>query len=199
MSCRVLKLARGAYYRWVQQPVGKAEALRNRRVAALQAAHGDNPEFGYRLLADGASMAGTPMADRAAWRLCHRAGIVSVTVKTRRKKNKKPGPAVCDDLVQRNFTASGPNQLWLSEITEHRAGEEKLYLCAAKDVWDKRIVGYSLSDRMKAGPAVDAMNNAAARRGVVTRCVVHTDRGSQFRSKKFQRALEVRGLVASMG
>ena len=139
MSCRVLKLARGAYYRWVQQPVGKAEALRNRRVAALQAAHGDDPEFGYRLLADGASMAGTPMADRTAWRLCHRAGIVSVTVKTRRKKSKKPGPAV------------------------------------------------------------DAMNNAAARRGLVTRCVVHTDRGSQFRSKKFQRALEVRGLVASMG
>ncbi|BDE14937.1 hypothetical protein MKCMC460_37970 [Mycobacterium sp. 20KCMC460] len=49
-----------------------------------------------------------------------------------------------DDLVERDFTAEGPNQLWLSDITEHRTGEGKLYLCAIKDVFSNRIVGYSI-------------------------------------------------------
>lgn len=53
----------------------------------------------------------------------------------------QPGPPVHDDLVKRDFTAAGPNQLCLAEITEHRTGEGKLYLCALKDVWSNRVVG----------------------------------------------------------
>ena len=55
--------------------------------------------------------------------------------------------------------------LWLTDITEHWTGEGKLYLCAVKDVCSNRIVGYSISDRMKAALAVDALNSAVARRG----------------------------------
>ena len=57
----------------------------------------------------------------------------------------------------------------------------KLYLCAIKDVFSNRIVGYSISDRMKAWIAVDALNMAVSRRGIVAGCIVHSDRGSQFR------------------
>ena len=199
VSCRVLKLTRAPYYRWLREPVGASEKLRRERVAALQEAHGEDPEFGYRLLADEAREAGFPMADRTAWRLCRDAGIMSAIVKTRKKHGKKPGPPVCDDLVQRNFTASGPNQLCVVDITEHRTREGKIYLCAVKDVFSRRIVGYSIADRMKARIAVDALNNAASRRGNVTGCIVHSDRGSQFRSRKFLRALEQHGLVSSMG
>jgi len=95
---------------------------------------------------------------------------------------------VHDDLVRREFTADAPNRLWLSDITEHKTGEGKLYLCAIKDVFSNRIVGYSISDRMKARLAVDAVNSAVARRGDVAGCVVHTDRGSQFRARKMVRA-----------
>ena len=119
------------------------------------------------------------MADRTAWRLCNQSGIMSAIVKTRKRRGKKPGPPVCDDLVERNFTAGGPNQLWLVDITEHRTREGKLYLCAVKEVFSRRIVGYSISDRMKARLAVDAVNNAVARRGHVSGCIVHSDRGSQ--------------------
>jgi transposase InsO family protein len=101
--------------------------------------------------------------------------------------------------VERNFTATGANELWLVDITEHRTREGKLYLCAVKDVFSRRIVGYSIADRMKARIAVDALNNAVARRGDVIGCVVHSDRGSQFRSRKFLRALRYHGLVGSMG
>lgn len=67
-----------------------------------------------------------------------------------------------------------------------------------RDVFSHRIVGYSISGRLKARIAADAINNAVARGGYVTGCVVHSDRGSQFRSRKCVRALEDLGLVGSM-
>lgn len=180
MSCRVLKFARAPNYRWLREPGGPAGTPRQQRVRALGDAHQDNPEFGYRLLADEAREAGFPMADRTAWRLCNQSGIMSAIVKTRKRRGKKPGPPVCNDLVRRDFTAGGPNQLWLVDITENRTREGKLYLCAVKDVFSRRTVGYSIADRMKARIAVDALNHAVTRRGHVTGCVIHSDRGSQF-------------------
>ena len=69
--------------------------------------------------------------------------------------------------MKRDFTAAGPDELWLTDITEHWTREGKLYLCAIKDVWSNRIVGYSIDSRMKARLAVNAIDNAAARRGGV--------------------------------
>src|SRR5665648_252371 len=100
------------------------------------------------------------------------------------------------------LSPAAPNRLWLTDITEHRTSEGKSYCCAVKDVFSNRIVGYSISDRMKAQLAVDALNSAVARRGgraAVAGCVVHSDRGSQFRSRKFVRTLAVNHLVGSMG
>ena len=199
VSCRVLKLARAPYYRWVAEPVGPAERLRRQRVAALDAAHVEEPEFGYRLLADEARDAGFPMADRTAWRLCSDAGIMAAIVKSRTRKGTKPGPPVFDDLVARCFAADAQDRVWLTDITEHPTSEGKLYLCAIKDVFSRRIVGYSISDRMKAQLAVDAINHAVARRGDVAGCIVHSDRGSQFRSRKVLHTLGRHGLVGSMG
>jgi putative transposase len=114
---------------------------------------------------------------------------------------KKPGPPVHDDLVERDFTAAGPNRLWLKDITEHPTAEGKLYLCAVKDVWSRRIVGYSIAERMPSALAVDALEMAIARRGRddVAGCVVHADRGSQFRSRPYVAALHTHGLSGSMG
>ncbi len=97
------------------------------------------------------------------------------------------------------FTADAPNELWLADISEHRTGEGKLYVCAIKDAYSNRIIGYSIDSRMKSALAVAALNNAVARRGDVAGCVLHTDRGSQFRSRKFVRALHRHGMVGSMG
>jgi len=80
-----------------------------------------------------------------------------------------------------------------------QAMEEKLYVCAIKDVFSNRIVGYSIDSRMKSRIAVNALNSAVARRGDVAGCIVHTDRGSQFRSRKHLRALNRSGMVGSMG
>ncbi len=199
VTCRVLKIARAPFYRWMQQPVGEATWVRAHRVNALKKAHREDPEFGYRFLANEARKAGWRMSRRTAWKLCSDAGITSAAQRRRRSKNKKQGPPVFDDFVRRNFTAAAPNQVWLTDITEHWTAEGKLYCCAMKDLFSNRIVGYSISDRMTAKLAVDALENAVARRGDVAGCIVHADRGSQFRSRRMASALNRHGMVGSMG
>ena len=200
VTCRVLKLARQPYYRWLANPVTDAELVEAYRANALFDAHGDDPEFGYRFLADEAADAGEVMAERTAWRICSTNGWFSrFGKKPKRGKSTKAGPPVHNDLVQRDFTATAANELWLADITEHRTLEGKLYLCAVKDVFSNRIVGYSIDSRMKSRIAVNALNNAVARRGDVAGCVLHTDRGSQFRSRKHVRVLVRHSMVGSMG
>lgn len=199
VTCRVLKIARQPYYRWLACPVTDADLEEAYLANALFDAHRDDPEFGYRFLADEARDAGHSACNRTIWRVCSTNGWWSVFGKKRGKNGKKPGPPVHDDLVQRNFTADAPNVLWLADITEHKTAEGKLYLCAIKDLYSNRIVGYSISDRMKSRIAVDALANAVARRDDVAGCILHTDRGSQFRSRKFVRALHRHEMVGSMG
>ena len=200
VTCRVLKLARQPYYRWLADPVTPAELERAHRANALFDAHRDDPEFGYRYLAEEAHDAGQVMSARTAWRICADNGWWSVFGKKKaRGKGAKVGPPVHDDLVGRVFTADGPNRLWLTDLTEHRTAEGKVYLCAIKDVLSGRIVSYSIDSRMKSRIAVTALENAVARRGDVAGCVVHSDRGSQFRSRQLVRALHRHNLVGSMG
>jgi transposase InsO family protein len=82
---------------------------------------------------------------------------------------------------------------------KHRTGEDKLYLCAIKDCFSNRIVGYSISERMCSSIVVAAVESAVARRGEVAGCVLHSDRGSQFRSWKLHRALTRHRMAGSMG
>ena len=198
VTCRVLKLARQPYYRWRADPVTGAERVEAYRANALFDAHRDDPEFGYRYLVEEARTAGEPMAERTAWRICSEHRLWSVFGK-KRGKNGKTGPPVHDDLVERVFAADEPNQLWLADITEHSTKEGKLYICAIKDAFANRIVGYCMDSRMKSRLATTALHHAVARRGEVAGCIVHTDRGSQFRSRKFVRALGRYEMVGSMG
>jgi putative transposase len=169
VTCRVLKIARQPYYRWLTAPVSDADLVEAYRANALFDAHSDDPEFGYRFLVDEALEAGESMAQRTAWRICSSNGWWSAFGKPKRGKAKKPGPPVHDDLcavvdkhgvTRHEFNAEAPNELWLTDITEHRTGEGKLYLCAIKDVYSNRIVGYSIDSRMKSRLAVAALNNA---------------------------------------
>lgn len=142
VSCRVLKLSRQPYYRWLKSPVPARELVQAYRANALHDAHLEDPEFGHRFLADEARWAGEAMCDRTAWRICRDNGWWSVFGKKKaRGKGTRPGPAVHDDLVQREFTATAPNELWLSDISEHWTREGKLYICAVKDVFSNRIAG----------------------------------------------------------
>ena len=120
--------------------------------------------------------------------------------KPKRYQGTKPGAPSHDDLVRRDFTATAPNGVWVADLTEHWTDEGKLYCCAIKDLFFNWIVGYSIDSRMKARLVVAAIEMAVARRGGdLAGCILHSDRGSQFRSRKVHRALARHGMVGSMG
>lgn len=208
VTCRVLKLSRQPYYRWPANPITSSEVVEEYRANALFDAHQDDPEFGHRLLADEARDHGEAMSDRTAWRIASSNGWFCTFGKPKRGKHRRPGPAVHGDLcavvdeqgrVRHVFAADAPNELWVVDITEHQTVEGKLCACAINDAFSRRIVAYSIDSRMKSRLAVQALENAVAMRGDIAGCIVHSDRGSQFRSRQFLRALTRHRMVGSMG
>jgi hypothetical protein len=181
VSCRVLGLARAPYYRWLAEPVTDGQLDEAYLANAIHDAHLDDPEFGYRFLADEVRLGDHEVSDRVVWRICRDNQWWSVFGKPKRGKGSKPGTPSHDDLVRRDFTADAPNQLWLCDITEHRTAEGKLYLCAIKDLFSNRIVGWAIDERMKARLVVAALEMAAVRRGGdVDGCILHSDGAANF-------------------
>jgi transposase InsO family protein len=171
VTSRVLKFSQQGYYRWRANPVTERDWADAHLVNAALDIHADEPAFGYRFIADELPEKGITAAENRVQCLCRDHGIWSVFSK-KRGLNRKPGPPVHDDLVERDFTAAAPNELWLTGITEHPTAEGKLCLCAVKDVYSGRIIGYSMDSRMKSSLAVAVPENAVrARRPAGT--VVH--------------------------
>ncbi|WP_204868580.1 MULTISPECIES: IS3 family transposase [Nocardiaceae] len=197
VTCRVLGFSTQAFYKWKKAPVTQRDWDDAHLIHAARSIHADDPAFGYRFIADELPDRGITAGENRVARLCSQERIWSVFSK-KRGLIRKAGPPVHDDLVDRRFTAEAADELWLTDITEHRTDEGKLYLCAIKDVWSNRIVGYSIDSRMKASLAVSALDNAVAQRGP-TGTIVHSDRGSQFRSRKFVHTLSHNALRGSMG
>jgi transposase InsO family protein len=202
VTCRVLGFSRQAYYAWLARPVGQRDRQDAYLTNAAIDAHADDPEFGYRLVADELRAAGHHASDNRVCRLCRDQRIFSAHSR-KRGLNRRPGPPVHDDLLKhpgggRDFTAPAANTVWLTDITEHPTAEGKLYLCAIKDLWSNRIVGYSIGSRMTSDLAVAALQHAIGLRCPAA-TIVHSDRGSQFRSRKYVTTLRQAGLTGSMG
>lgn len=197
VTCRVLGFSKQAFYKWRSAPVTAREWADAHLINEALEIHHDDPAFGYRFIADQLAERGIPAGENRVQRLCTQQRIWSVFAK-RRGLSRKPGPPVHDDLIERDFAAAAPNTVWLIDITEHPTAEGKLYLCAIKDVYSGRIVGYSMDGRMTSALATAALRNAVALRGP-RGTIVHSDRGSQFRSHAFVRVLRKHGLAGSMG
>jgi transposase InsO family protein len=198
VTCRVLGFSKQAFYAWCRNPVSRRDWDDAHLINAAVDVHRDDPEFGYRFIADELPEKGIMAGENRVARLCSQQQIWSAFAK-KRGLGRKAGPPVHDDLVARQFTAAGPDRTWLTDITEHPTSEGKLYLCAFKDVYSNRIVGYSMSSRMTAQLAVSGLRNAIALRNPEGTLVVHSDRGSQFRSTAFVTTLKDHGLTGSMG
>ena len=147
VTCRVLKLARQPYYRWLANPITAAEINQAYRANALFDAHHDDPEFGYRYLVEEARDAGQPMAERAAWRICSETagGACSARNAARTARSGRRSTTIWSSAT------SPPRAKSVVAQRYHRASHRrrKLYLCAIKDVFSNRIVGYSIDSRMK--------------------------------------------------
>lgn len=199
-TCAVLGIARQPFYRWRHQPQSDAQLRRARLMREAKRIHAANPTWGYRLIADELHAQDFSVSVRTVWSICHEAGIMSNThpAKPVKKKHAKSVP-VAEDKVQRCFKAPAPNQVWLTDITEHPTREGKLYTCAIKDAWSNRIVGLSCSAHMSTSLVLEALGEAVKKRQPEPGCIIHSDRGSQFTSSAYQDALKAAGLVQSMG
>ncbi len=206
VACRVLELSTQGYYKWLKSPVSQRDWDDAHLIDVALRIHADDPGYGYRFIADELAELGYSASENRIWRLCSAQGIFSVHAK-KRGRNRKPGPPVHDDLLafidehgrsRHDFSATAPNQKWLTDISEHPTSEGKLYLCAIKDCYSNKIVGYSIDSRMKSSLVVCAIRNAIMIR-MPDGTILHSDRGSQNRAKKVLRLLKNNGLIGSMG
>ncbi len=208
VACRVLGFSTQGYYKWLKDPVSRRDWDDAHLIDVLYDLHDDDATLGYRFLTDElADEHGIRVGENRVHRLCRVAAIAASHHKTRTSKAGSTGPAPHDDLlavvdehgvVRHEFTATSTNQVWLWDISEHPTRQGKVYVCAIKDVFSNKIVGYSIDSRMKSSLARAAMRNAIALRSPAG-TVCHSDRGGQFRAKKTQRLLANNGLVGSMG
>jgi putative transposase len=163
VTCRALGFSKQAFYAWKKQPVSRRDWDEAHLINAALDIHHDDPAFGYRFIADGLTSRGITASENRVQRLCSQQRIWPVFAK-KRGQSGKAGPPVHDDLVNRQFTAERPDQLWLTGISEHHTSEGKLYLCAIKDACSGRIVGYSMDSRMKSSPAIAVLREPARER-----------------------------------
>src|SRR5262249_39750599 len=104
------------------------------------------------------------------------------------------------DLVRRDFTASGPNQLWVADLTYVRTSTKTAYLAFVLDVYARRIVGWQIATNMRSDLVMDAFEMAfALRQPAAGQLVAHSDRGSQYTSLRYTERLEELGIAPSVG
>jgi putative transposase len=119
VACRVLGFSPQAFNKWRRNPVSQLQWDDAHLTNLARDIHHDDPTFGYRFVSDEISGQGMRASERRVWRICSQQGLWSLHAK-KRGLTRRAGPPVHDDLVLRRFRADRPNQLWLTDITEHR-------------------------------------------------------------------------------
>ena len=152
------------------------------------------PRIHAELLAEG-----TRVGRKRVARLMRQARIQGVH-RRRRVTTTRANPAekAAPDLVRREFTADGPDRIWVSDITYIPTAEGFLYLAAIIDVWSRRVVGWSMRNDMATPLVTDALDMALTRRQP-DQLIHHSDRGSQYTSTAFRTRCERAGIQVSMG
>jgi len=110
-----------------------------------------------------------------------------------------PNVATAADLVDRKFERDRPDQLWVTDITEHPTREGKVYCAVVLDVFSRRVVGWSIDSSPTTALVTNALGMAIDQRGPLAETVIHSDQGTQFTSWAFTRRAIDSGLLPSMG
>ena len=198
--CSVLSVSRSGFYAWQQRP----EPARARADAALlldiRAAHKlgrgtyGSPRVQAELRAQGKRVGENRVA-----RLMREAGLrVRQKRRFRRTTDSNHPDPIAPNVLARDFEPRASNQSWATDVTYVHTGEGWLYLAVMLDLFSRRVVGWAASDTNDRALALEALQRALAARNPKPGLVHHSDRGSPYASEDYRRALEARGLVASM-
>ncbi|WP_344230529.1 IS3 family transposase, partial [Microbacterium binotii] len=180
VACRFLNVSTSGYYDWVSRPPSRRALADAELTTTIRRIHADSREtYGApRVLAELRLGLSVRVGRKRVARLMRIDGLVGVSHR-RKRRGWKPDTATHEDLVKRQFRADAPNRLWFCDITQHRARDGWVYCAAVIDAFSRRIVGWSISDRITAEIVVDALEMARWRRRPEPGAVVHADRGAQ--------------------
>ena len=201
LMCDVLSVSRSGYYDWAGRGPSRraqANALLDGRIYDIFSRH--RQRYGSPRITDDLRDEGIACSEN---RVARRMRVLELKAIQARKfkvttdsNHTKP---VAPDLIEQNFSASAPNQKWCGDITYVWTDEGWLYLAVMMDLYSRAIVGWSMQPRMTQHLVCDALTMALFRRGFPSGVIVHSDRGSQYCSKPYQRLLKANGLRCSMG
>jgi transposase InsO family protein len=198
-ACTVLEVSCSGFYAWRTRPPS-ARAIRHAWLTDLITnIHLDsNGIYGApRVRAELVHGHGITVGHNAVSMLMHRAGLQGVP--NRRRRVRVPKLWTPADLVDRQFARAAPNQLWVTDITEHPTREGKLYCCVVLDVFSRRAVGWSIDSTQTASLVTNALGMAIENRRPKPGTIIHSDHGTQFTSWTFTDRAKRSGLVPSMG
>jgi putative transposase len=201
--CRVLGVSRGGFHAWLRGPRQRRRAADASLTEQIRAIHATSrgtygaPRIHAQLRASGVRVGRKRVA-----RLMRAAGLVGVHRRRRRRPEARPAPragTTAPDLVRRRFRATGPDRLWVADITELPTGEGALYLAAIVDAFSRTCVGWSMAEHVRTSLVVAALDAAIERRRPRPGLIHHSDRGTQYTSMALGARLEGSGIAASMG
>jgi putative transposase len=198
---RVLGVSKAGYYAWIDRPPSAhavADAALLKRVRTVHAS--SRQTYGAPRVHAELHGSGEKHGRKRIARLMRQVGLVGAShrkggpVTTRRDQEARPAP----DLVDRKFTAPGPNQLWVADITYVPTAAGFLYLAVVLDAWSRKIVGWSMANHLRAELVLAAMEMAVGQRRPKD-VIHHSDQGSQYTSVAFGKRCEEAGVRPSMG
>ena len=198
--CRVLEVSSSGYYAWRQwQPSVRAQADQKLRQQIREIHERSKGTYGAPRIHAELADTGVHVGRKRVARLMQAEDLRGVSRRkaprtTQRKPDARPAP----DLVQRDFTASRPNELWVADITFIRTWAGFLYLAVVVDAWSRRVVGWAMATHLRTELVLEALQMAIQQRrpeGVIH----HSDQGSQYTSLTFGRRCREAGIRPSMG
>ncbi len=200
--CRVLGVASSGYWAWRQRGCSaraQVDARLSARIGALHAA--SRQTYGVPRIHAALAAEGTRCGRKRVARLMRQAGLVGCH---RRRPfhttQRDPLAELAPDLVQRQFVASAPNQLWIADITSVPTRyEDFLYLAVVLDVFSRRVVGWAMAAHLRAELVVAALEMAVWNRRPGEGVIHHSDHGCQYTSLLFGERCQAVGIQCSMG
>lgn len=198
--CRVLRVSPSGFHEWLGRPESHRDIENTRLTDRIKEIFKASDEvYGFRRVHDQLRQDGEKCSKRHVACLMKASGLRPKTVKkfkvTTDSKHNLP---VAENLLDRQFVSDGPNQVWVSDITYIWTAEGWLYLGVVIDLFNRGVVGWSMSERINRELALDALDMAVRRRNPTPGLIHHSDRGSQYASGDYQKALEGCGMLCSM-
>lgn len=197
--CQTLGVSRQGYYRYKRRATSATRLRRQWLTGLIREVHvASRGTYGYRRIHAELTMAmNVQVSSRLVSVLMTQAGIYGLPGPARVKRLR--GIVTSDDLVNRKFHRLRPNELWMTDITEHPTREGKLYCAAVMDAFSRRIIGWSIDSRQDSTLVVNALDMAIRNRRPEPGGIVHADHGVQFTSWAFSNKIRSAGLMPSFG